>query len=146
MARYSCGTRGSVVGTTLRAQMSLFAASGSGCALRQVNVFNTTTTAVCVGLIRFSAATNVGTALTEIQYDPNSPPPLCTAFAGHTADGTTSGGIIEIADLGAAIGSGVMWTFGDTGLRILLGTANGIGLYIPQGTGQICDVTFHWDE
>jgi hypothetical protein len=146
MARYSVAGRGTVVGTSARAIASLFAAAGSGCAIREVSVFNTTTTAVAVGLIRFSAATNVGTGLTEEKHNPNSAAAACTAFAGHTADGTTSGSPLYQADLGAAIGSGIFWTFGDDGLVIAAGTANGIGIYIPTGTGQILTYTMVWQE
>ena len=79
------------------------------------------------------------------EYDENAPPPLSTGFAGHTADGGT-GQVIRQASLGAAIGSGVIWTFGDAGLVIVLGTANGIGIHCPTGTGQICDYYIDWDE
>jgi hypothetical protein len=51
--------------------------------------------------------------------------------------------------LGAAIGSGVIWTFGGGvtgGLVIPNTTGDGIGLIVATGTGQICDVSFTWDE
>jgi hypothetical protein len=124
---------------------SLFAAAGSGARIREVGIFNTTTTALAVGLIRFTNATGVGAGLTEGEYDENAPPPLATGFAGHTADGGT-GQVLRQASLGAAIGSGVIWTFGDSGLVIVLGTANGIGIHTPTGTGQICDYYIDWDE
>jgi len=145
MARYSIAGRSTVAGTAVRAMASLFAAAGSGGRIREVGVFNTTTTALAVGLIRFTNATGVGAGLTEGEYDENGPPPLCTGFAGHTADGGT-GQVIRQASLGAAIGSGVIWTFGDSGLVIVLGTANGIGIHCPTGTGQICDYYIDWDE
>jgi hypothetical protein len=124
---------------------SLFAAAGSGARIREVGVFNTTTTALAVGLIRFTNATGVGAGLTEAEHDENAPPPLSTGFAGHTADGAV-GQVFRQASLGAAIGSGVIWTFGDSGLVIVLGTANGIGIHCPTGTGQICDYYIDWDE
>lgn len=146
MARYSVAGRGTVVGTNVRAIASLFStASGIGI-IREISVANTTSTAVCVGVIRFSAATNVGAGLTEAKYDVNAFPPTCTGFAGHTGDGTTTGGTIEQVSLGAAVGSGWVWTFGDEGLRIDIGTANGIGIYIPTGTGQILDYKICWTE
>jgi hypothetical protein len=40
----------------------------------------------------------------------------------------------------------VIWTFGDSGIRIVLGTANGLGVSCPTGTGQLCDLYFVWDE
>ena len=145
MARYTFGMRGTVVGTAARAMMSLFAVAGSGARLREIGVFNTTTTALAISLVRFTDATGVGAGQAEGEYGTNAPPPLSTIFAGHTADGTV-GQVLRQASLGAAIGSGVIWTFGDSGLVIVLGTANGIGITTPTGTGQICDYYLDWDE
>lgn len=145
MANYSIAGRATVAGTSLRAQASLYATASVGARIREVGVFNTTTTATAIGLVRFTNATGVGAGLTEAEYDENAPPPLCTGFAGHTADGTV-GQVIRQASLGAAVGSGVIWTFGGSGLVIALGTANGIGIYVPTGTGQICDYWIDWEE
>jgi hypothetical protein len=146
MARYHIAGRATVVGTNVRAIASLFSpATGSG-SIREISVANTTAVAVCVGVIRFSAATNVGTGLTEAEYNTAKCPPLCTGFAGHTGDGTTSGGTIDQVTLGAAVGSGWVWTYGDEGLVIPEGTANGVGIFIPTGTGQILDYKIGWDE
>jgi hypothetical protein len=145
MAIYSIAGRSTVVGTTARAIASVFATASVGFRLLEVHVFNTTTTATAVALARFTAATNVGTGLTEAEYDEVLPPPLCTGFAGHTGDGTT-GQIICQASLGAAIGSGVMWTFRE-GIAVQIGTANGIGVIGVSGvTGQILDYTYVWYE
>jgi len=143
--RCTFGMRGTVVGTSARAMMSLFAVAGSGARLREVGVFNTTATALAIALARFTNATGVGAGQTEGEYDENAPPPLSTIFAGHTADGAV-GQVFRQASLGAAIGSGLIWTFGDSGLVITLGTANGIGIIVPTGTGQFCDLYFDWDE
>jgi hypothetical protein len=145
MARYTFGMRGTVVGTNLRAMMSLFAVAGSGGQLREVGIFNTTAVALAIALVRFTAATNVGAGQTEGKYDENTQPPLCTIFAGHTGDGTV-GQVLRQATLGAAVGAGIIWTFGDSGIVIPLGTANGLGITVPTGTGQICDLYFDWEE
>lgn len=146
MARFSVAGLATVVGTSARAIASVFSpATGRG-TIREIAVANTTATAVTVGVIRFSAATNVGAGLTEAEYDTNGNVPLCTGFAGHTGDGTTSGGAIRYFQLGAAVGSGIVWTFGGDGLVIPEGTANGVGIYIPTGTGQICTYEITWDE
>jgi hypothetical protein len=113
--------------------------------LREVGVFNTTTTAVAIALARFTAATNVGAGQTEGEYDTDGVPPLATVFAGHTGDGTV-GQILRQATLGAAAGAGVIWTFGDSGIVVPSGTANGIGIIVPTGTGQICDLYVDWEE
>lgn len=145
MPRYAYGMRSTVVGTNLRAQMSLFGIANIGCRLREVGVFNTTTTAFAVALARFTAATNVGAGQTEAEYDENAPAPSCTIFAGHTGDGSV-GQVFRQATVGAAAGAGVIWTFGDSGLIIQPGTANGIGVIVPTGTGQISDLYFDWEE
>lgn len=145
MARFSIAGRATVAGTTLRAMASLFAIASRTAKLREVGVFNTTSTALAVSLARFTNATGVGAGLTEVAYDEAGPAPNCTGFAGHTADGAV-GSPLRQASLGAAIGSGVIWTFGDTGILVAAGTANGIGLICPTGTGQVCDYYFDWDE
>lgn len=145
MPRYSFGMRGTVVGTNLRAMMSLYGIAGVGGRLREVGVFNTTTTALAIALARMTNATGVGAGQTEGEYDENAPAPSCTIFAGHTADGGV-GQILKQASLGAAIGSGVIWTFGDSGIVLQPGTGNGLGIIVPTGTGQICDLYFVWDE
>jgi hypothetical protein len=49
--------------------------------------------------------------------------------------------------LGAAVGSAFVWTFGgDVGLNCAVGTTNGLGIYIPTGTGQVLDFYFVWAE
>jgi hypothetical protein len=142
--RHSIAGRSTVVGTTLRAIASVFATASVGLKLREVGIFNTTSTAVAVSLVRFTNATGVGAGLTEVDYDAASPA-ICTGFAGHTADGAV-GSPLRYASLGAAVGSGVIWTFGDSGILIAVGTANGIGVICPTGTGQILDYYFDWDE
>ena len=147
MARFSIAGRSTVVGTSLRGMFSLFGIAGVGCKVREIGVFNTTSTALAVALARFTNATGVGAGLTEAEYDENAAAPSCAGFAGHTADATGGvGQVFRQISLGAAVGSGVIWTFGDTGLVIQPGTANGIGVIVPTGTGQICDFYLDYDE
>lgn len=142
--RHSIAGRATVVGTTLRAMFSLFAVASVGAKVREVGIVNTTSTALAVALVRFTNATGVGAGLTEANYDPANPA-QCTGFAGHTADGAT-GEVIRQGTLAAAVGAGIVWTFGDSGILIPVGTANGIGVICPTGTGQICDYWLDWDD
>jgi hypothetical protein len=142
--RHSVANRSTVVGTTLRAIASLFGTASVGLKLREVGIFNTTSTASAVALVRFTNATGVGSALTKTDWDAESPA-ICSAYAGHTADGAV-GAAIRQASLPAAVGGGVIWTFGDSGLIVPKGTANGIGIIVPTGTGQIVDFYYDWDE
>lgn len=145
MARYAVAGRSTVAGTSARAHASVFASASVGGKVREVGLFNTTSTAFAASLARFTNATGVGAGLTEAEYDEDAPAPSCTGFAGHTADGGV-GQVFRQCSLGAAVGSGVIWTFGDTGLVIQPGTANGIGPLVPTGTGQIGDYSIDWDE
>lgn len=145
MARYTFGMRGTVVGTAARGMMSIYSPAGSGFALREVGVFNTTSTALAIALARFTATGTQGAGQTEGEYNNDKAPPLATVFAGHTADATV-GQILRQASLGAAVGAGIIWTFGDEGIYVPAGTSNGLGIIVPTGTGQICDLYFDWEE
>jgi hypothetical protein len=144
--RASVAGRSTVAGTTLRAVASVFSTATEGFRLTEVGVFNTTATGVAVSLVFFTNATGVGAGLTARSWDQGiDPAPTMTPFAGHTADGAVSAAYRQ-ASLGAAIGSGVIWTFGDYGLVVPKGTANGIGIICPVGTGQILDFYYDWRE
>lgn len=145
MSRQSVSGKFTVVGTTLRAGASLFSVAGKRLRVREVGVFNTTAISFFVALVRFTNATGVGAGLTEVPYDEAGNVISGTGFAGHTADGAV-GSPIRYYPIGAAIGSGMIWTFGESGLVIDAGTANGIGLICPEGTGQIATYHYDWDE
>jgi hypothetical protein len=100
---------------------------------------------VSVAVARFTTATNVGTGLAETAEDDPDQTALATIFAGHTGDGGV-GGVVRQASLGAAVGAGIIWTFGGNGLEIPAGTGNGVGIITPTGTGQLCDCYIVWDE
>lgn len=146
MARYSAGVRTGAGSTTLPI-ISLYAAAAVGGRIREISVFNTTTTAVALHIVRLAATGTQGAGLAEAKHDPASATAGCTAFTTHSVD-PTAGAIVMgyHASLGAAIGAGVIWTFGDSGLVIPVGTSNGIGVIVSTGTGQVCDATIVWDE
>ncbi len=150
MARFSAGAR-TTAGTSLRPMMSIYSAAASTGTLREVGVFNTTATAVEIFLTRLTATGTQGAGLTEAPYNPKGPVALCTAFTTHTADATYGDDLGYRAVLGAAVGSGVIWTFGDAGLVITLADSvelvtTGIGVGLITGTGQICQTYMVWDE
>ena len=142
--RHSIAGRSTVAPTTVRASFSLFAVAATGGVIREVGVFNTTSIAVTLSLVRFTNASGVGAALTKVDYDPNNISQM-TGFAGHTTDGAVGSPFRQVI-LAPAVGSGVIWTFGDNGIRINSGTANGIGIICPIGTGQVLEYYMDWDE
>jgi hypothetical protein len=146
MALYSVAGRSTGAGSTTLPVFSLYSPAASGGAIREIGVFNSASTAVVLKVSRFSTAGTPGSGLTEVEYDDDSPPPLMTAFDTHTGGPTITAGQFRQAALGAAIGSGVIWTFGGRGLVIPPATTNGIGVVVATGTGQILDFYIDWEE
>lgn len=145
MPRFSSSFRTTGAGSTTLPLASIYGIAGIGGWLREVGVFNTTATAVAVGLARLTTAGTQGAGKTEAEDDPDGNAASCTVFDTHTG-GPTISDELRRATLAAAVGSGVIWTFGDTGIKIPTGTGNGIGIIITVGTGQICDVYLTWQE
>lgn len=145
MARQSTGARATGAGSTTLPTQSLYGVAATGPKLREVAVFNTTATACIYELVTLTTAGTQGAGLTEGKWDPDAPAVQCTAFHAHSGTAPTVGQRLGILfPLGGAIGSGVIRVF--DGLRVSLGTANGFGLLVHTGTGQICDIDWTWDE
>lgn len=144
MARYSAGAITSA-GTTLRPALALAAAAAVGQKIREVGVSNTTSTAVQLRVQRFTGGPGTATGLTEAKYDPDSVAASGVANHSHTVDLTAVDDLGYRAQLGAAVGAGTIFTFGDSGLRIPVGTTNVIGI-VPEGTGQALSAYEVWDE
>lgn len=144
MARCAIANRTSAVPTALRGP-SLYATSAIRPQIREVGVFNTTATAAAVSLVRASATGTQGAGLTEVCMSDDSRTIIATGFNTHTADATVGASIVQ-ASLGAAIGSGVIWTFGPGELIIDNATTAGLVIICPTGTGQHLDFWVIWDE
>jgi len=142
MRAYGAG-RGSAASTSVRGP-ALFAIASRPVNLVECGVFNTTATAFAVALSKATAAGTTTGTVTEVSDDPEVTP-VGVVTTGHSADATVTGPYTQ-ASIGAAIGAGVIWTFGKNGLRVPAGTANGFILTLPTGTGQIFDFYFVWDE
>ena len=145
MARMAAAFRSTGAGSVTLPLGSLYAPAGNRLILREVHVFNTTTTATDMALRAFTATGTQGSGITEIEHDSEGPTPTGTVFDTHTVTPTITAGSLRVASLAAAIGGGVVWTFND-GILIPAGTGNGVGVIVQTGTGQICDLTFVWDE
>lgn len=146
MARFVSGARATGAGSATLPVGSLYSGTSINPRIREIGIFNTTSTAVAVALCRLSTTGTQGAGLNENALDSSSTTAACSAFNTHTVAPT----LTEFgyrATLGAAIGSGVVWTFNnDVGITTTLGTTNGLGIYIPTGTGQVLDFYFVWDE
>lgn len=145
MPRFSVSGRATVASTAARGTSLYNIASLCSPKVVEVGVFNTTATAFVASLTRLTATGTQGAGLTETKHDANGPAADATGFACHTADATASDEIVR-ASIAAAIGGGMVWTFGAGGISIPAGTANGLGILCPTGTGQIYDYYIVWDE
>lgn len=146
MARFSVAGRATIAGSSTLPLVSLYATASVRPRIAEVHLFNTTSTAATYALQRLSTTGTQGAGLTEVQEDTPEHPPLATGFAGHTVGPTITAGEIRRATLGAAVGSGIMWTFGTRGIAIAAATTNGVGVTVPTGTGQVVDYVIVWDE
>ena len=146
MARYSVATLSTGAGSTTLPLVSVYAVASVAGTFREVGVFNTTATGVAVRLVRLSSTGTQGAAMPVAgRYNPDSVAASMLGFNTHTVAPTLTDAGYR-AQLGAAIGSGVIWTFGDLGIRLAVGTGNGLGVAIDNGTGQVCNVYFVFDE
>ena len=145
MSRYSAGAL-TTAGTALRPQISLYNIASFSFVLREVGLTNTTAVATAEKLTYLTAAGTPGTGLTETKYRENALAASATAFNTHSADATLGGDLGYRASLGAAVGAGVIWTFGAEGISPPVGTANGVGVILENGTAQGLQAYMVWDE
>lgn len=145
MARHGVSGRMSAAPTATLPGMSLYSPSGSGVIVREIGLFNSTATACVVSVRRLSTTGTQGAGVVEFEYgDPTAV--LGTAFDAHSVLPTLVAGVVRYGAIGAAIGAGYVWTFGENGLQIPAGVTFGIGILCPTGTGQILDYYIDWDE
>lgn len=144
MARFSAAWRTTGAGSTTLPIGGLMSVAGVRPRLVEVGVFNTTATACAVALRRVTAAGTSGSTQSVVYESDSAQAALSTPKDTWTVAPTFVAGNLRVASLGAAIGSGVVWTFG--GLVIPNTTGDGIVVSVLTGTGQICDLSLTWDE
>jgi hypothetical protein len=145
MPRCASAWRTAGAGSTTLPAASLYATTTCQPRLIEVHIFNTTATGLAVALKRLSTTGTQGSTVTGTYEDDDSHTVLATPKDTHTVAPTLAGTLRQ-ATLGAAVGAGLIWTFGGVGLIIENATTNGIGIIPATGTGQILDVAFVWDE
>jgi hypothetical protein len=149
MARFSAGWRTAAAGSATLPMASLIGATTVRPRLVEVGVFNTTATGFGVALRKCTTlgGTHAGAASAIQRESDTAQAALATVLDADTGTAPTlSSGQVRVAGLGAAIGSGVIWTFGPLGLVIPDAANNGVVIIGYAGTPQICDVYFVWDE
>ncbi|MBA2952094.1 hypothetical protein GON03_18945 [Nocardioides sp. MAH-18] len=146
MANFVAGGLTSAGSTTL----PVAALVGSAAVLpriREIGVFNTTSTAVALKLCRLTTAGTPGASLGAVAMNPRNPEAAVAALRNtysSTAPTTTDLGFRAV--LGAAVGSGFVWTFDDFDLCVDAAANAGVGILVENGTGQALQVYFKWSE
>lgn len=147
MPRYTAGVLTTAGSTTLPIA-SLTGGTGVRPSIVEIGVFNTTATAVALKLVRLTTAGTPGSSMTvDKSSDPESSNAAVAVPKGtYTSTGPTITDAGYRCVLGAAIGSGVVWTFPGEGLTIPATANAGVGIVVENGTGQACQVYIVWDE
>jgi len=147
MARFTAGLRSTGAGSTTLPVFSLYASASVAPRIREIGMFNTTSTALAVCLRRYTTAgTSSALTTTGAPYNLAGSAIAATPRDTHSSTApTVTAGYLRVATIGAAAGAGIIWTFGDTGLIVPAGTANGIGVAVYTGTGQILDWYIDWE-
>jgi hypothetical protein len=145
MARVVAGGLTTAGSTTLPVA-ALVGSASILCRIREIGVFNTTATAVALKLCRLSTAGTPGATLTgsAMNMDPGT-------FAGalrntYTSTAPTTSDLGFRCVLGAAVGSGFVWTFEDYDLTTLQVANAGVGILVENGTGQALQIYMKWFE
>lgn len=147
MARFSAGGIASAAATATLPAVTIAGAATGGGRLRELGIFNTTATTFYASLRLFSTAGTRGSAVNSIPEARLSGPALCTVADANTSTAPTLvNGVLRIIAMPAAIGGGVIWAFGDSGLEISAATSSMLGILCPSGTGQVFTYSFTWDE
>jgi hypothetical protein len=113
--------------------------------VREIGIFNTTAVACAYRVVAVTGGTPGATVTAYAQDLGILATPSCLAKQLWTADVSSLLDTGYRLQLGAAVGSGGILTFGDNGLRCAIGSTIAIAL-IPIGTGQVCECYMVWDE
>lgn len=144
MARFAAGGLTTAGSTTLPV-IALTGGTTVLARIREIGVFNTTSTSVALKLCRLSSAGTPGATLTAAAL--NSDPATAVAVMKNTY--TVAPTITDLGYrcvLGAAVGSGFIWTFDDFELTTLAVANAGVGVVVENGTGQALQAYMKWFE
>lgn len=137
----------STAGSTTLPVFALIGSASIRCRIREIGVFNTTATAVALKLARITTAGTPGTSLTVDKMDPADPVANVGALRNtYTSTAPTTAELGFRTLLGAAVGSGFVWTFEDYELCTLVAASAGIACLVENGTGQALQFYVKWRE
>jgi hypothetical protein len=149
VTRYTGGLLTSAGSTTLPLA-TLVGAATTRPRVLEIGMFNTTSTAVALRLCRLdgtSAGTPGTAAAAYLRHVPEDVAPVSAVRGTYTSTAPT---VLSDAgyrcQLGAAVGSGCIWTFGDSGICVPAVANAALAILVENGTGQACQIYYTWDE
>jgi hypothetical protein len=146
VSRYAAGGLTSAGSTTLPLA-SIYATTGGRIWINEIGVYNTTATAVALKLVRLTTAGTSPAALTSAPVSLEDPAvAIGNVHLTHTVAPTLGADLGYRCVLGAAVGSGNIWTWPDRVLTITATANAGIGLIVENGTGQPVQFYVAWGE
>jgi hypothetical protein len=145
VARFAAGGLTTAGSTTLPIAALVGSASCKP-KIYEIGVFNTTATAVALKLVRMTTAGTPGATLTsERVSDPEGPASIALLKNTYSVTATMTD-LGFRCQLGAAVGSGFVFTFGADGLPVLVAANAAVGIVVENGTGQPCQIYVAWWE
>lgn len=130
--------------TTLRGP-TLTAGTNDFC-LREVGITSTVAIESHVQLRRFTGAGTPGTAVDDVPWGQIAAASTTACTQIPSADHTPVAGFIRSDYLPAAIGAGIIWTFGGNGMCVAGGSGDGFYIALGSGTDRIISFYFDFEE
>lgn len=146
MSRYAAGGL-TTAGSTTLPLASIYSSASGRIFITEIGVFNTTATAVALKLVRLTTAGTRPTAWTSAPESlEDTAAAIGLVYGTHTVAPTLGADLGTRVVLGAAVGSGIVWTWPDRTLTVTATANAGIGLIVENGTGQPCQFYVKWGE
>lgn len=145
-SRYSAGLL-TAAGSTTLPLAALVGAATIRPRIWEIGMFNTTAVAVALKLVRLTTAGTPGAAASAIAiHVPEDTAPVAALRGTYTGAAPTITDAGYRCVLGAAVGAGCIWTFGDSGFVLPAVAAAGAGIVVENGTGQAIQCYWAWSE
>ncbi len=150
MALYSASFRGAAGTATLPIAGLRSGAAASFPCIREIKLFTQAANSAIIRIVRITTA-GTATAITENEMNEQGPAPVATAVHTYSSTAPTiQTGDVDVALVGAAVGSGFHYTYYGEGKGLWVtgaaSDANGIALIEDTDTANTYSGTFVWEE
>jgi hypothetical protein len=150
MTLYSASFRGAAGTATLPIAGLRSGAAASFPCVREIKLFTEAANSAIIRVVRITTA-GTGTAITINEMNEQGTPAIATAVHTYSSTAPTiQAGDVDVAMVGAAVGSGFHYTYYGEGKGLWINgaatNANGIALIESADTANTYSGTFIWEE